>query len=337
MALMNQLIPVAAHQVGGVSNEISIKVYTCDMCNYNCWYCYNYKPRTMELVDLDLVLKFACHVTAQNQDQSAKTRIELIGGEPTLHPEFESACKRAREFGFDVLVFSNLSQEARMYIELARQHGVVFDLSWHSTKSDKLNTSFLTKAKTIARELERADADKHLVNFTVMIEPYNFQSSMLAYRMLDSICQQYQTTGCEFLKTFDPTDAKLKYTKNELQQIVKMQDSNYECTMEYSDGTARDMLAAEIESDFEDAFLGWKCNAGKQRFYIHCDNNLWLCQSWYQNAIFYRDQGLKPILNLNRDGFEHLKLDSCICQCKRCACESFVPKWRMNSVVEKRI
>jgi hypothetical protein len=61
-----------------------------------------------------------------------------------------------------------------MYIELARRHGVVFDLSWHSTKSDKLNTSFLTKAKTIAKELERADADKHLVNFTVMIEPYNF-------------------------------------------------------------------------------------------------------------------------------------------------------------------
>ena len=58
-------------------------VYIADVCNYNCEYCYNKKPRTGKLLDLDKLLQFLIDMQQKTKKRIA---VELIGGEPTLHP-----------------------------------------------------------------------------------------------------------------------------------------------------------------------------------------------------------------------------------------------------------
>ena len=329
-------IPIAAFQCDKATDEISLKIFVCDVCNQSCWYCYNTMPRSKQMVDLEKVIEFASTVKNLAKKMSGKlpnVRIELIGGEPTIHPMFVETCKAARQSGFDVLVFSNLSQDREMYLDLASNHGVSFDFSWHSLENDKLNSKFLEKTRWLASKFDW-NSQKKLLNFTVMLEPYNFQNSVLAYRLIKTICQQYDSIGCEFLRVFDPKDASLHYSKEELKIINQMPDENYECSFKLADGSTRAMTAKEIEDEYEGTFLNWICNASRQRYYVHCDNSVWPCMSWYQNSVFYKDLDLKPIANLLDDDLES-KLEKnygpLLCQCPRCACESFVPKWKEDS------
>ena len=71
------------------SNMIFILAYIIDVCNYNCAYCYNEKPRTNKVLDLNRLYAFLEYLqkrTKKNID------IELIGGEPTLHPNLIDFC-----------------------------------------------------------------------------------------------------------------------------------------------------------------------------------------------------------------------------------------------------
>ena len=329
-------IPIAAFQCDKATDEISLKIFVCDVCNQSCWYCYNVMPRSKQMVDLEKVIEFASTVKNLAKKISGKlpnVRIELIGGEPTIHPMFVETCKTARQNGFDVLVFSNLSQDREMYLDLASNHGVSFDFSWHSLENDKLNSKFLEKTRWLASNFDW-NGQKKLLNFTVMLEPYNFQNSILAYRLIKTICQQYDSIGCEFLRVFDPKDASLHYSKEELKIINQMPDENYECSFKLADGSIRAMTAKEIEDEYEGTFLNWMCNASRQRYYVHCDNSIWPCMSWYQNSVFYKNLDLKPIANLLDDDLVD-KLEKnygpLSCKCPRCACESFVPKWKEDS------
>ena len=38
--------------------DINMLVYIADICNYNCEYCYNKKPRTNQLLDLEKLKTF---------------------------------------------------------------------------------------------------------------------------------------------------------------------------------------------------------------------------------------------------------------------------------------
>ena len=66
------------------SDYVVILAYIADICNYNCTYCYNKKPRSGKFLDLDALLD-AC--LAIYQSTHKKIKLELIGGEPTMHPK----------------------------------------------------------------------------------------------------------------------------------------------------------------------------------------------------------------------------------------------------------
>lgn len=51
-------------------------------CNYNCWYCYDKEFRENKDLDINLIKKYI-DTLQENID------IQLIGGEPTLHPQFK--------------------------------------------------------------------------------------------------------------------------------------------------------------------------------------------------------------------------------------------------------
>lgn len=79
----------------------------CTRCNQDCPYCFTIDHQTatgteqdlLALDDLDLRLDFL--------KRSAISQVRLMGGEPTLHPQFVEIVERARQADFKLLVFSN--------------------------------------------------------------------------------------------------------------------------------------------------------------------------------------------------------------------------------------
>jgi len=78
-------------------------------CNQECAYCFGhdamdeYQGRPsrnfLSMENLDKVLSFL--------EKSSVYELQMIGGEPTLHPDFKGIYKRVTERGFRVMIFSN--------------------------------------------------------------------------------------------------------------------------------------------------------------------------------------------------------------------------------------
>jgi len=77
------------------------------VCNQDCSYCFTVDHRNnrgpgssfLDLDDLKARLDFL--------ERSGIDQVRLMGGEPTLHPQFVDLVERARQTGFKITVFSN--------------------------------------------------------------------------------------------------------------------------------------------------------------------------------------------------------------------------------------
>ena len=78
------------------------------ICNRSCPYCFargkmlpgtGAGPVYMSLDDFDKCLEFACRCPGR--------RLNILGGEPTLHPAFGEMTRRALDCGFSLAVFTN--------------------------------------------------------------------------------------------------------------------------------------------------------------------------------------------------------------------------------------
>ena len=88
------------------NNHYLILAFICDKCNYNCIYCYNKKPRSF--INLDL-LKFYNFLCKLKEHLNKTINLELIGGEPTLHSDLYDFCKKCKDNGIIVTIYTNFS------------------------------------------------------------------------------------------------------------------------------------------------------------------------------------------------------------------------------------
>jgi len=78
-----------------------------DTCNQRCPYCFSkgkmrgrrIKPNYLRAKNLDTIIAFA--------KKSQLTRVGIIGGEPTLHPDFKRMISRIIDAGLGFTIFSN--------------------------------------------------------------------------------------------------------------------------------------------------------------------------------------------------------------------------------------
>jgi molybdenum cofactor biosynthesis enzyme MoaA len=99
-----------------INDYIHILIYICDRCNYTCEYCYNARPRTLILMDLNILLSFLINIKINTRK---KIYIEIIGGEPTLHPDLLDFCKKCNTYtNITISVYTNFSQSIDYYIQL---------------------------------------------------------------------------------------------------------------------------------------------------------------------------------------------------------------------------
>ena len=77
------------------------------VCNQNCPYCFTLDHRNHRTSHRDFLAVQDFESRLDFLKRSAIDEVRLMGGEPTLHPQFDRLVKRAREAGFKIVVFSN--------------------------------------------------------------------------------------------------------------------------------------------------------------------------------------------------------------------------------------
>ena len=149
-------------------------LFIADQCNFACPYCYNKKPRTRKLADLDLLWKFVEDMHAKTQ---RKMTVSLIGGEPTLHPKMVDFCKKILSLKkTSVEVLTNFSQSLDYYLDLL-ELGVKIAATWHGKANDKANLEYAKKMLHVPMKYFENDQ----VEIRIMFENDNWDNAEMIF------------------------------------------------------------------------------------------------------------------------------------------------------------
>lgn len=298
-------------QLNYPTDFITIVVNIIDNCNYNCQYCYNGRVRTHIKIDLNLLSMLAQQIYALTH---RKIAIELIGGEPTLHPKLVDFCKDTigKEHIQSILIYTNFSQSIEYYQSLL-SIGCILFVSWHGNVND---SEFIDK-------LMRIEAYKDHIYVSVMFEHNNIKRSIDVYDRIkdhfslinmhlidNSLCETYQTYDSKYLVEFN-----------------KRTNKDFKNTIIYSDGTTSFLTDTDFYmQDRRYSFKNWLCNAGKDYFYIHFDGSIYNCTN-----EFYDKK--KPTMSLYcADILNKIEFKPHICRSNRCSCGQGIVKYNIFNV-----
>lgn len=277
------------------TSTVFILAYIIDSCNYDCSYCYNAQPRTNKILNLNRLYGFIVNIQARTKKN---IDIELIGGEPTLHPSLIDFCKKIQSLSnVHCSIYSNFSASVQLYIQLLAL-GIGFTLSSHSQHKD-----FADKLDKIPFHYYKDNN----INIRIMFEYDEYhavkelcQKLIAKYKdyfepaLVQSIDKTYPN---EYIDFYNDINAKVrqKYIYNAI----------------YSNGHSKLLTVNMAEHRFKN-FKYWLCYAGLEYFYIHATGNVYACINQYE-----RKQ--QPIGNIERK-YDSMPLKPMICMYDICPC-----------------
>lgn len=309
-----------------LNTTFSLKLFLCDICNFSCNYCYNSKPRTLQQINYEKLINFYDQLKILTNNQIF--RVELIGGEPTLYYKFIELINYIKQkYNNDIIfVYSNFSKPVEYYISLLKL-GVQFDFSYHAI-DNKINKVFINNAQILNKFIKFNTAPNLYVAYSIMIEPNFFEYTLQLYKIFKSFefISENKTINVEFLKIDDPLTGKTVYTSEQLKRLELItSQSSYQAQVLYSDNSLKSHTFVELSENPIFCFKNWHCNAGLTRLYIHCNGDIYECQSAYENEKITHTHNSKGTLN----NYEDIKLCKTICKYDFCACEWFIYKHKI--------
>jgi len=119
-------------EIGTYSDILLFSWELTDYCNYNCSYCYakdfNKQSFTSENKSWKMVL-------ARLKTLDTKFKIELLGGEPTLHPEIFAIIKKLNciKNCIDIQLITNLSKSIQFFkkLDILENNKLTINASYH--------------------------------------------------------------------------------------------------------------------------------------------------------------------------------------------------------------
>lgn len=312
--------------------DIILLIYFIDNCNYNCIYCYNHRPYTKQLINVDLLFRFIQFLSENN---TKKIAIEIIGGEPTLHPKLTTFIEKIKTLNVvDICIFTNLSLNISFYTQLIDKYDVRFLATWHSTKQNNRNQSFITKILTLDKKyfLKNNQCGFNAFFIRIMLEYDMFDFCVALYKKIVKL----YPNNVDISLVADPTKSSDKNNIDENNtNYSKLQKQTYKYLCSLCNVNKKTYKVIFDDNSiqylsFQDMFLYklfsyymYKCNAGLDYFYIHSDGNVFPCQSYYEiNAT--------PIYNINQKT-QFIKNKFTICKSKICSCDFGIKKERIFS------
>lgn len=287
-------------------DNINVLAFITDKCNYSCWYCYNrLKPKHADL-NLNVLNKY---VDFLHQNIDKKIQLDLIGGEPSCHPnllDFTMNCTNA-----EMCIYTNLSQDINLYQRL-QQNGMMFDITFHSMPYDEKNVGFMQNIKSI-------DAN-HIRGITVMLDKSHFDSNIQTYNELKRMFDGYDVdVDLQLVMIGDKCDS-YSHTQLDIYNSLVENDKFKPFNVKFDDGSIAMVSHNQLYQLTKQKHYRWKCNAGLDLVYIHNTGDVYRCDGFYNFSI-------SPEFNLN-DGMRIIKTPT-LCPMSNCPFEDNVHKWRI--------
>ena len=166
-------------------NSMRLLIFLTDKCNYICSYCYNEKPRMNTELSYFDIIRFVEYV---HQQTGKVLRIELIGGEVTLHSDFIKLCYdlSTLQYVIDIEIYTNMYRDIQYYNDIVMNTKVEVNATWHSLPTDEFNNKFINKVLQIPENIF-----KHYY-ITVMFEPEHISQSKNAYNKIVKFCETHK-------------------------------------------------------------------------------------------------------------------------------------------------
>lgn len=240
-------------------------------------------PRKNISIDFNRLEQF---MSLMHKIDGRKIDLELIGGEPTMHPQFYGFCNRmiSNDSINSIMVYTNFSQPIQAIAQLM-SIGIKLFVSWHGGADDN---EFYSK-------LIKLSGYKDNIIISIMYEKENIHRSLIMY---DRLKDTFKYISMHLI-LYDLMDCKLHYTQDELFEFYKRIDKDFVNDIEYYDGTRSTCLDNAMYLDTETyTFKNWLCNAGKDFLYVHFDGFVYNCPDDFYSKCMpigsIYDQSFKP-------------------------------------------
>lgn len=317
----NKKIPIKIEYLGPYNDYINIMVMITDQCNYNCYYCYNNKPRKNICLDLKRVFNIIRTIKEQTH---RKIFLELIGGEPCLHEQINMLFDKNIFHVVDsIALYTNLSLDVLFYQKLI-DNNVKIIATWHGLSNDKSNEQFIDKILTLISNLSINDIENKL-KIRIMYEIDNIINSINVFTFLnsfDKLKKQIEFSLLSNIKNtiFNYSNEQLN-TFNILVNKYRTYLEKYKLT--YNDNTVEILTYNDIDYNPmpKYSFRFWKCNAGLDSLYIHINGNIYPCETQYNIH--------KKLGNIYDNKKFIVPSKGIICMSNICKCEWHVKKERI--------
>ena len=295
------------------NNLLYILAYIIDSCNYCCKYCYNEKPYTQKQLNLEYLCKFIKFVVSKHPDKYIQ--LELIGGEPTLHPDLVEFCNSLKPLAnIHIKIFTNLQADITLYEELLSNKNLTLISSWHSLHNDKYNSAFIEK---ITRLLS---TNKSQIEVRVM---YEYDNTQAAIDVANKLLPYADPMMFDLSYVFDPktgnadiyayNDQQLK-AFNDFHSSNNVRTNRKEFYVQYSDGSVDIKTFNDMFCSKNNKFKRWLCNAGKNSLFIDYNGITYPCVEYSSNASLAIFDICKPCSYVNYKFKPHIcKVDFCTC------------------------
>lgn len=286
-----------------------ITIFVHDNCNFHCSYCSdlhhggrNRWPQDWKPY-LDLI---------KRQKQRTKyIHVEILGGEPTLWPQFHEFIEAISDEDVFVEWGTNGSRTLRYWESLSEQRSFV-SFSWHGEHSDD---DHFYRAVEIMQH-------KASVNCSLMVLPSNFDRAVALYERLKNlnveITPMFTRINIHRPELFDYSDHQKDWIRRSYFNRMKPFGVNWKVPRNlHIDGSKvkfKDVINAGLHR-----FVGFECNAGITRLYVEPDGKLKRCS---KNVGGY----LGNILQ----GDYLLPESTVVCDREYCTCklDALVEKWK---------
>lgn len=108
----------------------SVRVFLTEKCNANCPHCINKNKRGSSLMDVKRFRKM-CQYFQNNHVEG----IKIMGGEPTIHPQFDEMLRISQQFFKRVSVFTNAINDALLLFKPRKMDGINYNFIFFQTLS----------------------------------------------------------------------------------------------------------------------------------------------------------------------------------------------------------
>jgi len=244
-----------------------VTLFIHNVCNYNCSYCSDFHRdgsyRWPE--DWTPYLNFINDLKQRNR----YLYIEVLGGEPTVWPQFQDFVDTISDDNVFVEFSTNASRTLR-YWEQFRTHRAFVFLSWHYEQTD--DDHFYKVAEIMQH--------KASVSIPLMVVPDNYDRAVALYERLTGlnveITPKFTRTSIHGHDYFAYTDTQRAWIQNNYYN--KMREFGLDWTVPrnlHFDGERRKFMTVLDQGLHR--FEGYTCTAGIKRFSVDPNGDIKRC------------------------------------------------------------